>query len=157
VGDQGVFQTAPRLVRGNLGEKLGTEALASMGHTILMYKPSILGTNQGGIDMVTRHNGVLHLVDNKALTRSGNVSSVSALTTNFTQNLAATRAELALAAADPARPPAERAIFQQAVNDIDSGNYVRVVTNANVAPDNQVPTGVTQNLTNQGIGFIDVR
>lgn len=157
VGTQGVFQTAPRLARGNLGERLGTEALASMGHTILMYKPDILGTNQGGIDMVTRHNGVLHLVDNKALTRSGNVSSVSALTTNFTQNLAQTRAEFAQAAADPARPPAVRAIFQQAVNDIDSGNYVRVVTNANVSPDNQVPTGVTQNLTNQGIGFINVR
>ena len=157
VGTQGVFQTTQRLVRGNLGERLGTEALASMGHTVLMYKPSILGTNQGGIDMVTRHNGVLHFVDNKALTRSGNVSSVSALTTNFAQNLAQTRAEFAQIATDPARPPAERAIYQQAVNDIDSGNYVRVVTNANVSRDNQVPTGVTSNLTSQGIGFINVR
>jgi hypothetical protein len=107
--------------------------------------------------MVTRHNGVLRFVDNKALTRSGNVSSVSALTANFAQNLARTRAEFAQIAADPSRPPAERAIYRLAVNDIDSGNYVRVVTNANVSPDNQVPTGVTQNLTNQGIRFINVR
>ncbi len=63
VGEQGPYQTTQRLARGNLGERLGTEALASMGHTVLMYKPSILGTNQGGIDMVTRYNGVLHLVE----------------------------------------------------------------------------------------------
>ena len=51
-------------------------------------KPIILGTNQGGIDFVTIRNGVVHLVDNKALTRSGNVASVSSLTTNFPKNLA---------------------------------------------------------------------
>ena len=81
----GPYQTTQRLARGNLGERAATEALARDGHQILHYKPEITGTNQGGIDMVTMRNGIVYLVDNKALSKGGNVSSVSALTTNFTR------------------------------------------------------------------------
>ena len=40
--DEGAFDTAERLKRGNLGEKLATEWLGAEGHKILSYKPSIL-------------------------------------------------------------------------------------------------------------------
>jgi Holliday junction resolvase-like predicted endonuclease len=155
VGDQGPYATAFRLAQGNLGERLATEALAADGHQILFYKPDILGTNQGGIDMVTRQDGMLYLIDNKALSRDVNVSSASALTTNFEQNVAALRDDFAAYAADATRPPAEVQLFQQAVADIDSGNYVRAVTNANISE--QVARGITQTLEDKGIRSIDVR
>jgi len=151
----GPYSTTARLARGNLGERLAAEALAADGHDILIYKPSIMGTNQGGIDIVSLHNGVLYLIDNKALTRSGNVSSVSALTTNFTQNLNTTRLDLVDMLAKAASEQ-ERAIAQQALGALDTGNYVRAVTNANVARDTKILSGVTSNLHGQGIRFIDV-
>jgi Holliday junction resolvase-like predicted endonuclease len=144
------------VVRGNLGERLATDALATQGHAVLSFKPSILGTNQGGIDIVTIRNGVVHLIDNKALTRSGNVSSVSALTTNFAQNLAAVRQGLTTALARPGISQSEQQILQQAIGSIDRGNVVRAVTNANWTPDDKILSGVTQTLQNQGIEFIDV-
>src|SRR5207249_3020292 len=52
-GPPGSYEGPKRLARGNLGEKLATDALAKDGHTILDYKPDIAGTNQGGIDIVT--------------------------------------------------------------------------------------------------------
>jgi Holliday junction resolvase-like predicted endonuclease len=155
VGDQGVYATSSRLAQGNLGERLATEALAAEGHQILFYKPDILGTNQGGIDVVTRQDGMLYLIDNKALTRDVNVSSVSALTTNFVQNVAAARDDFAAYAADATRPAAEVQVFQQAVTDIDAGNYVRAVTNASISE--QVARGLTQKLQDEGIQFINVR
>jgi hypothetical protein len=42
---RGAYRTRPQLMRGNLGERLATEALATMGHQILGYKPDISGTN----------------------------------------------------------------------------------------------------------------
>lgn len=153
---QGLYQTTQRLVRGNLGERLAAEALAEEGHQILIYKPSILGTNQGGIDIVSLVDDVVYFVDNKALTRSGNVSSVTALTTNFSKNLTAVRGELAAALADTNRSAAERALLQKALDSIDARTYVRAVTNANVAPDSKILTGVTAGLAQKGIRFIDV-
>ena len=155
VGDQGLYATASRLAQGNLGERLATEALAADGHQILFYKPDILGTNQGGIDLVTRQDGVLFLIDNKALGKDVNIGSVSALTTNLEQNVAALRDDFAAYAADTTRTPAEAQLFQQAVADIDSGNYVRAVTNANVSE--QVAKGITRKLEEEGVQFINVR
>jgi hypothetical protein len=80
---EGLYDGPQRLARGNLGERLASDALAADGYDILAYKPDIIGTNQGGIDIVAMRGDDLYLVDNKALTRSGNVSSVSALTDNF--------------------------------------------------------------------------
>lgn len=154
--NEGIFDTAQRLIRGNIGEKLAADVLATRGHRILSFKPSILGTNQGGIDIVTIENGIVYFIDNKALTRAGNIASVSALTTNFNQNLAAVRRELQAALAVPGISADEVATLQQAVNAIGSGNYVRAVTNANVAPDTRILSGVTQNLQGQGITFINV-
>ena len=42
---------------------MAADALANDGHTLLCYKPSILGTNQGGIDIVTMRNGVVNFID----------------------------------------------------------------------------------------------
>lgn len=154
--NEGIFQTTSRLARGNLGERLATESLATQGHAILSFKPSILGTNQGGIDIVTIRNGVVHLIDNKALSRSGNVSSVSALTTNYAQNLKAVRQELSNALLQPNISSSETALLNQAIQSINSGNVVRAVTNANLAPDDKILSGVTQNLQNQGIQFLNV-
>ncbi|MFF0518307.1 hypothetical protein ACFYTC_06390 [Actinomadura nitritigenes] len=146
---------APRLARGNFGERAATEWLAAEGHTILSYKPDVRGTNQGGIDMVTMKGQKVFFVDNKALTRAGNVSSVSALTTNFEKNKAAVLRELkaALAGAGSAE---ERTVLRQAVGAIEQGRYVRVVTNANVAPEGKTLSGLSSRLASQGIEFIDV-
>lgn len=152
----GLFQTTQRLIRGNLGERLAADALAKDGHVIISFKPSVMGTNQGGIDIVTYRNGVLYLIDNKALTRSGNVASVSALTTNLNQNVAAVDRELVAALADPARSAIERQILNDSLDALRHGRYVKAVTNANVARDTQILSGVTSSLNSQGIQFINV-
>ncbi|WP_324197860.1 SpvB/TcaC N-terminal domain-containing protein [Nocardia abscessus] len=146
---------APRLARGNLGEKLATESLAAEGHAILSYKPDIRGTNQGGIDIVTMKDGVVHFVDNKALSRGGNVSSVSALITNFERNKTVALQEFkdALANAGSAE---ERSVLQSAITAIERGNYRKVVTNANITRDDKILSGVTEKLRDDGIEFIDV-
>lgn len=153
--DEGAFETAERLKRGNLGEKLATDALAAEGHKILSYKPNILGTNQGGIDMVTIKDGLVHFIDNKALSRSGNVSSVSALTSNFTKNKDAVLKELKDALA---RAPSkgEKDVLHSAVTAIEKGNYKKVVTNANLTKDDAILSGVSQTLKDEGLEFIDV-
>jgi Holliday junction resolvase-like predicted endonuclease len=153
--DEGAFDTAERLKRGNLGEKLATEALAAEGHKILGYKPSVLGTNQGGIDMVTIKDGFVHFIDNKALSRSGNVSSVSALTTNFAKNKDAVLKELKDALARAASKE-EKDVLQSAVTAIEKGNYKRVVTNANLTKNDAILSGVSQALKDKGFEFIDV-
>lgn len=151
------YQTTQRLMRGNAGERLATDALAAQGHTIIMSKPSIMGTNQGGIDIVSMLNRKVYLIDNKALSRSGNISSVSALTTNFAQNLAAVQSEIASSVAGAPAGSAQRQMLQSALDAIASGNNVKAVTNANImVPDSSVLTGVTQTLQSQGIQFINV-
>jgi hypothetical protein len=154
--ESGLYQGPQKLARGNFGERAATEALAADGHTILSYKPDVGGTNQGGIDMVTLRNGVVHFIDNKALTRSGNVSSVSALTTNFAKNRAAVVQEFTQYLNDLARPAAERAMFQRAVDDINKGKFVRAVTNANLAPNTAILSDVSDQLKKLGLVFIDV-
>jgi Holliday junction resolvase-like predicted endonuclease len=153
---EGVYETTGRLARGNLGEKLATDFLAAERHHILDFKPSILGTNQGGIDIVTIKDGVVYFVDNKALSRSGNVSSVSALTTNFEKNklavLAGLKDELAASTFKE-----QRDMLASAISAIEAGNFKRVVTNANVFSEGKgVPSGVSKALKDQGIEFIDV-
>lgn len=146
---------APRLARGNFGERMAADALARDGHQILSYKPDINGTNQGGIDIVSMKDGIVYFVDNKALTRAGNVSSVSAMTTNLAQNTAAVIGELnaALRAAESAE---EVRIITAALNAIEQGNVRLLVTNGNVANDARLLTGVTQNLRDQHIDFLDI-
>ncbi|GAA1135886.1 hypothetical protein GCM10009583_01990 [Ornithinicoccus hortensis] len=153
--NEGAFQTSERLKRGNLGERLATDALARDGHTILNYKPDILGTNQGGIDMVTMRDGFVYFVDNKALSRSGNVSSVSALTTNFPANRATALEELQGALAH-AHGSSERAVLARAIAAIQENRVKRAVTNANLTSDSRILSGVTDRLAQQGIEFIDV-
>jgi hypothetical protein len=151
-----LYDGPARLARGNLGERLAADALAAEGFDVLSYKPDVVGTNQGGIDIVAMHGDDLYLVDNKALTRSGNVSSVTALTDNFAQNLDTVRDDLGSALAAGGRSPAETEMLQRAVDAIDAGRVVRAVTNANVAPDSSILTGVTDRLAQDGITFIDV-
>jgi hypothetical protein len=151
-----LYGTSQRLVRGNLGERLATDALAADGHQILSFKPSIEGTNQRGFDMITMHNGVVNFVDNKALTRSGNINSVSSLTTSFERNLSDTIMQLETLSVDASRSMAERQVFQDALAAIREGRYERIVTNANVARINETPTGLSNKLSDIGIKFIDV-
>lgn len=152
---EAAYDTTNRLKRGNLGERLATDSLAADGHSILSYKPDIRGTNQGGIDMVTLKGDVVYFVDNKALSRSGNVSSVSALTTNFAKNKAAALSELR-AALKAAPTQAERDVLQKAITAIEGNKFKKVVTNANLTKDDAILTGVTQGLRDKGIEFIDV-
>jgi hypothetical protein len=113
------------LMRGNLGERLATEALAAMGHQILGYKPDISGTSRPGIDIVTLHNGQVWLIDNKAYSRGGTIRGASALTRNFRRNLAQVRGQVASMAFDPQRPPGEHRMLQQALQHLNTGHYVR--------------------------------
>jgi len=154
--ESGLYQGPQRLARGNFGERTATEALAADRHTILSYKPDIAGTNQGGIDMVTLKDGVVYFIDNKALTRSGNVSSVSALTTNFAKNRLSVVQQFTQYANDMSRPAAERAMFQQAIKDINQGKFIRAVTNANLTKDTAILSGISDKLKNMGLIFIDV-
>jgi len=144
-----------RLTRGLLGEKLATEALAADGHKIINWKPDLTGTNRPGFDIVTLKDDYLHAVDNKAFTRAGNVSEVSSLTRNFDNNLAATRREIE-SALQNATHPEQRQVLTEALQAVDAGRVRRVVTNANVTPDDKILSGVSERLQQQGIEFIDV-
>ena len=44
----------------------------------------------------------------------------------------------------------------EAITAIEKGNFKRVVTNANIARDDKLLTGVTQKLADEGIEFYDV-
>lgn len=148
---------AVNLARGNFGERMAADSLAADGHRIISYKPSVLGTNQRGIDIVTFKDGVVYFVDNKALTRSGNVSSVSALTTNFGANKSAVEQSLKQQLTSKSIGPGERQVLADALAAIQSGNYRRVVTNANfVDRATHVLGGVTEKLQKQGIEFMDL-
>src|SRR5262249_51281895 len=120
----GLYETAERLIKGNLGEKFAAESLSTLGHEILYYKPDIRGTNQGGIDMVTLADGptgpLVSFVDNKALSRGGNINSVSALTTNFEKNKDAVLKDLkeALGKASPGK---QYNVLQSAIHAIEQG------------------------------------
>ena len=149
------YKTTCNLARGNFGERSATEALASEGHKIISYKPSITGTNQPGIDMITVKNGIVHFVDNKALTRSGNVSSVTALVKNFIKNKATALQELE-EALKIAGSKEQLDVLQSAITAIKEGNYKRVVTNANLASDDKILSGITKRLKDEGLEFIDV-
>jgi RHS repeat-associated protein len=151
VTPEGPYETSTRLMRGNLGEKQAAEALAERGLQIVQYKPSILGTNQGGIDIVAVQDGVAYLIDNKAVARAGNISSVSALTTNLDQNLNSVLSELTTTLASPSTIPEQRQVLQTALDSINNGTFRLAVTNAN-----SNATGVTQKLADQGIEFINL-
>lgn len=152
---EGAYETTTQLKRGFYGENLATHALAADGHEVLNFKPDIRGTNQGGIDAVTIKDGFVYFVDNKALTRSGNVSSVSALTTNFTKNKVAALDQMRQSLKS-APTKGEREVWQSAIEAVESGRFKKVVTNANLTRDDAVLSGVTQRLSDQGVEFIDV-
>jgi Holliday junction resolvase-like predicted endonuclease len=152
----GAYQGPQHLARGNFGERAAAEALAADGHTILYYKPDIMGTNQGGIDIVSIRNGMVYFIDNKAISRSGNIAEVSALTDNFVQNRAAVIRQFTAYVNDATRPAAERALFRRAIDLINDGKTVRAATNANVARDTRILSGVSQKLRTLRIQFIDV-
>lgn len=157
VGPDGVYQTTKNLAKGNAGERLATESLAADGHTVLAYKPDIIGTNRGGIDMVTTKDGKLYLIDNKAFQAPGNVRNVSSLTTNLKQNVDAIKDQFTQFAADQSRPAVERKMYTEAVTQLTNGDYVKVVTNASMtAADGQMKTAVSKALGDQGIKFVDV-
>jgi len=153
---QDVYRTTANLAKGNFGERMAADALARDGHQILYFKPSILGTNQGGIDICSYKDGRVYLIDNKAFTSQGNISSVSSLTTNLAKNIARAERDLAAMAADVTRPAAERQIIRQALTALQQDQYFRVVTNAALTKNADIKTGVTQALARQGIQFIDV-
>ena len=148
--------TASRLRRGNLGEREAAEALAANGFDVLEYKPALKETNKPGIDMVALKDDHLYLVDNKALTRAGDVYSVSALTTNIARNLDDVRKTMAERAADVTRSQDERQRFQAALDAIDARRVILAVTNANVASDQQLLSDVSDRLKAAGLRFIDV-
>jgi hypothetical protein len=169
------YSTTKQLVRGNAGERLAAFSLSSEGYDILMYKPDIIQTNRPGVDIVAMKDGVVYLIDNKALSRSGSVNSVSALTTNFANNLPKVREQLVTMSTEPNRPVAEQRLLLDAIDSLDFGRFQRVVTNANIltqecpyctenfqtkgpAPhvEENILTNVTPKLRSQGIEFINV-
>jgi hypothetical protein len=146
-----------RHARGNLGERSAAEWLAAAGYEVLSYKPDIKDTTKSGIDLLAMKGNTAYLVDNKALSRAGNVRDVSALTTNFDRNLSEAKDALRKMAADADRPTKEVALVQKALYALEQRRYVRAVTNANVARDQKLLTDVSERLkTQHKIEFIDV-
>lgn len=157
VGPDGVYQTTKNLAKGNAGERLATESLAADGHKVLSYKPDILGTNQGGIDLVTMKDGKVYLIDNKAFQSAGNINDVSSLTTNLKKNVDAVKDQFTQFAADKSRPAAERKMYAEAATALKNDQYVKAITNASMtAADGQMKTGVSEALRSRGIDFINV-
>ncbi len=146
---------ASRIARGLFGEKMAADALAAEGHEILLYKPTVKGVTTAGFDLVTMKDGVVYFVDNKALTRPGNINSVTSLVENLAKNTTRAAGELASLLQGPISDE-ERLLVTQAIQAISDGKYVRMVTNANLAPDSQLLTGVSQKLGSAGIQFKDV-
>jgi Holliday junction resolvase-like predicted endonuclease len=144
------------LKQGLIGERLAAEGLSQQGHKILLYKPHIKGTNQGGIDIVTMKDGQVFFIDNKAYTSGRNVAAVSALDKNFAQNVAKVRAEFTRYASDPDRTQSERDLYQQAVDAIDGKNYQKAVTTVAVAPDGQHSPGITPALASKEFVHIPI-
>lgn len=148
--------------RGNFGERAATEALAAQGFQILDYKPDLKGTTKPGIDMVAMKDDQVYLIDNKALSRSGDVYAVSALTTNLADradregNLSKTVQALEDMAQDTRRSTEELDVINRALTALEAGRYVLAVTNANVAADDRILRDASDRLKEQGIEFIRV-
>ncbi len=150
------FEIANTQKRGNIGERLAADWLAENDYEILNYKPRIEDTNKRGIDLVALRDDAVYLVDNKALTRDGNVSSVSALTANLDRNVEDVKQSLIATANELKDHPDELATVRKALDALNEGRYVLAVTNANVTPDDRILSGLTDRLAQQGLTFIDV-
>lgn len=148
--------TTENLKKGNLGERLATDCLAADGHDIIFFKPQIEGTNQGGIDIVTYKNHTVYFIDNKALLKTGNVSSVSALTTNFEKNKKAFIDIWRPKSQDFSLPQQERLMYLKLLGQTTTGHFVKVVTNASLAPNELIKRDVSSTLSKQGIRFMNV-
>jgi hypothetical protein len=148
--------TTENLKKGNLGERLATDCLAAAGHDIIFFKPQIEGTNQGGIDIVTFKNHMVYFIDNKALLKTGNVSSVSALTTNFEKNKKAFVDIWRPKSQNFSLPHHERMTYFSLVGQTTTGHFFKVVTNASMAPNDLITRDVTNKLSKQGIRFMNV-
>lgn len=157
-GPAGPYATTQRLAGGLGGEKAAVEALATQGHQVLWYKPDILETNQGGIDAVTMKDGVVYLLDNKAYNTERNVSSVSALTTNFEHNLGSVKSDLGKVLTQPDLNHEQGQVIQSALDALDRGDYIKAVTNANIfSKTGAVPQDVTDRLEREhDIQFINL-
>lgn len=153
---QDLYRTTANLAKANFGERMAAAALARDGHQILFFKPSILETNQSGIDICSYKDGLVYLVDNKAFTSGKNIDSVSSLTTNLAKSIDDVERDLAAMAADVTRSPDERKIIGETLTALLQQKYVKVVTNAALTENAYISTGVTQALARQGIQFIDV-
>jgi hypothetical protein len=154
--------------RGNFGERTAAEALAAMGYSILDYKPDIGGTTRPGIDIVAmkrdeQNRDMLYLIDNKALSRDGNVNSVSALTSSLEDtkeregNLTRVRRALEEMADEATRSAQQVEIARRALAAMDDGRIALAVTNANLARDERILEDVSDRLKKQhDVEFIDV-
>jgi len=99
-------------------------------------------------------DGVVWLIDNKAVQTAKNISSVSALTTNLARNVAEVRAALT-GMLERAASLQERQLLQQALRSLDSGNYIKAISNATVDT-TQVARDISGALKRQGFRFIDL-
>jgi hypothetical protein len=102
-------------------------------------------------------SGALHIVDNKALQRSGNVSSATAITRNLLTNLRSARDEVA--AMDP-RIFNQRnkvlVLLRRTIRALESGEPLPGRVSLIVTNFYGRSTGVTERLRRQGVRFVDV-
>lgn len=151
-----------RHARGNTGEVLATDYLIHNGYEIASYKPDIRETTKPGIDIVAlKYNNEtnkhdLYAIDNKALSRDGNVNTVSALTDNLKVNIEKVRQQFEEIRKNTNTSEAEKITAERVLQAIEEERIILVVTNANIAQDSKILKGVTENLSRKNIKFIDV-
>ena len=150
------YETSTELKRGVLGEEGMAQEFSAKGRVIVLSKPDIKTTNQGGFDLAAigeaPDGGVaLYIGDNKAYDTGKKIPGASAMEENREQNLADLRQQLSDIANDGTKPPVVRYIASVGGELLDRGRVIYVIGNsgATVKP----APGVTPRVARQGIGF----
>ena len=92
--------------RGLVGEDLAASAAAAEGQIIAWFKPHAVNTN--GFDLVTiGSGGTVCLIDNKAFSRTGNLTEVTALRRALDANVERLTKEMAEARDKNSRPTSQ--------------------------------------------------
>jgi hypothetical protein len=118
--------------------------------------------NLPGIDMVAMKDDVAYLLDNTAVTRSGELNEGSPLTRNFEKSLEDVKRSLRAEANSWSHATEDFVRVRAALSAIEDGRYVRAATNANTdrddrrRQDDQAQRALQDAAKAQGLVLLDV-